>query len=221
MEHVRKLMQDAVGKVFPSAQLLVVDGLKVRFDEAFGLATVETWFDVASLTKALATTTLAMKLVESGRIRLEDEVRAGMTFRHLLSHSSGLAAWMLLGQTRAEIVDAVRRAPLEQLPGTRSVYSDLGFILLGDEIERRSGETLDVLFAREIAHPLGIEARYGPCDPSRCAVTEGELRGIVHDENARALGGVAVTQDFSRRQKMFHASPKSWCVRGRANPIVS
>jgi CubicO group peptidase (beta-lactamase class C family) len=93
-------------------------------------------------------------------------------------------------------------------------YSDLGFILLGATVERALGEPLDVAFAHRIAAPLGVGTTYRPRTASACAPTEGELRGVVHDENARALGGVAghaglfsTARDVSR---IAHALVAAW-----------
>jgi CubicO group peptidase (beta-lactamase class C family) len=185
---VERLMSDAVGEVFPAAQLVVVEGGKEVHARAYGDAGLETVFDLASLTKALSTTTLAMRAVAEGQ-SLDAEVRPGMTWFHLLSHSSGLPAWKLLGASRDAILEAVRREPLVRPPGSASEYSDLGFILLGAALETRDGRPLDAQF-EELVRPLGLDIGYHP-DPRRCAPTEGELRGVVHDENARAMGGVA------------------------------
>jgi serine-type D-Ala-D-Ala carboxypeptidase len=187
MDAVEPLLRDAVGPVFPAAQLLVLDGGRVVLDLAVGDCAPDTRFDIASLTKPLATVTLVMKLVERGRMSLDDELRPGVTVRLLLCHASGLPAWKLLGSTREEILGRVKSEPLERAPGEASVYSDLGFILLGDAVERAGGARLDELMVREV--PFDI--RYGPMAPDQCAETEHGLRGVVHDENARALGGVA------------------------------
>lgn len=187
---VEEILAGAVGDVFFAAQLVVLGQGAELFSTAVGQATEETIFDLASLTKPLSTTTLVMQLVARGELRLDEEPRPGLTVRDLLAHASGLPAWKRLGDSRAEILEAVRREPLEFPPGTRSVYSDLGFILLGAFVEEKTGEPLDARFAREVARPLGVGTRYLPPDPSRCAPCEG-LRGVVHDENARAMGGVA------------------------------
>src|SRR6185436_14930141 len=92
-------------------------------------------------------------------------------------------AWKLLGDTPEAVLAAVRAEPLERPPGSASVYSDLGFILLGAALG-----PLERLFREQVAP--GLEIGFGPRDPARCAPAEG-LRGVVHDENARALGGVA------------------------------
>lgn len=181
---VDRMLQDAVGAVFPSAQLVVIDGGAVVLERAVGAADADTVFDVASLTKPLATASLVMLK----GIGLDETVRPGVTVFHLLSHSSGLPAWKLLGP---DPVTAARAEPLAYPTGTRSIYSDLGFILLGDHVARRCGRSLAELFRDAIAAPLEIETTYAPAfDPSRIAPCEG-LRGVVHDENARAMGGVA------------------------------
>jgi CubicO group peptidase (beta-lactamase class C family) len=187
---VVRLLGDAVGDVFPAAQLVVADAGEIVFERAVGAATLDTVFDLASLTKPLCTTTLAMRDVERG-LALDEPVRPGVTVRHLLSHSSGLPAWKLLsGGGKAAILEAVRREPLERAPGSAARYSDLGFILLGGFLEGRAGRPLDARFDEEIAGPLGLAMTYHP-EPLACAPTEGELRGVVHDENARAMGGIA------------------------------
>ncbi len=187
---VEEILASAVGDVFPAAQLVVLDAGAQVLSAAVGAASEETIFDLASLTKPLATTTLAMQLVERGPLSLDEEARPGVAVRDLLAHASGLPAWKLLGASRAAVLASVRREPLEFPTGTKSVYSDLGFILLGALLEEKTGEPLDARFAREIAAPLGVETRYLPLDPLACAPCEG-LRGVVHDENARAMGGVA------------------------------
>jgi CubicO group peptidase (beta-lactamase class C family) len=176
----------------------VLDQGEIVFAAAVGQCTFETLFDLASLTKPLSTVTLALRRLATGALTLADEVRPLVTVRHLLTHSSGLPAWRLLAPLaveglplRAGIVEACRREPLEAPPGARSVYSDLGFILLGDALERASGARLDTLFADEIAAPFGLELGFLPSDSTRCAPTEGGLVGMVHDDNCRDLGGVA------------------------------
>ncbi len=214
------MLRDAVGRVFPAAQLIAVDRFSVVLDAAVGDCTPQTLFDIASLTKPLATATLTMMAVEEGRLALDERPRPDVTVAELLSHSSGLPAWKPLYQhvgTHAwlDIVNAVRAEPLEYAPGTRSLYSDLGFILLGHHLEERSGpQFLDVLFEQKIARPLGIGATFHPRDRAACAPTEGELRGVVHDENARAMGGVAghaglfaTARDVSR---IAHALVAAW-----------
>jgi CubicO group peptidase (beta-lactamase class C family) len=192
IQPVLDLLSSAAGPVFPSAQLLVVDGGATVIDAAVGDCDRDTIFDLASLTKALVTTTLVMRHLDAGRLSLDDELRPGVTVRLALCHASGLPPWrplLLLGgapDPKRTIIEAARTEPLDAPPGTRSAYSDLGFILLGDAVERAGNAPLD----EQWASLRLCDATYHP-DPSRCAPTEGNLRGIVHDENCRAMGGVA------------------------------
>jgi CubicO group peptidase (beta-lactamase class C family) len=174
----------------------------------------DTIYDLASLTKIVATTTMAMMLVDEGRLSIDDRVsqlvpefsggaKDSVTLRHLLAHAGGIEAWLPLHRelSGAEAyVREVARLDLTYEPGTRSLYSDLGFILLGAALERAAGERIDAFAATRILGPLGMaDTRYLP--PAgwrpRIAPTEEDpwrlrvLRGEVHDENAHAMGGVA------------------------------
>jgi CubicO group peptidase (beta-lactamase class C family) len=188
---VDRSLYEAVEDVFPAAQLLVADRFAVVFARAVGACTETTPFDIASLTKPLATVTLTMMALEAGALSLADRPRPEFTVADLLAHASGLPAWKLLGQSRHEIVQTIQHEPLESPPGTIARYSDLGFILLGVTLENALGAPLDRLFAERIAAPLGIGMTFNPRDRDACAPTENGLQGIVHDENARAMGGVA------------------------------
>lgn len=179
-----------------------------------------TIFDLASLTKPVVTATLAAQLIETGKLKLDCPVKAYLpqfrgdgrdeaTIRHLLTHSSGLPACKdylaqpptaaVSRQERLEAVVAdICGLPLVAAPGEQFVYSDLGFILLGAIIERVLQEPLDQAAARQIFQPVGMsQACFNPPPHLRelCAATEvvdGQpLQGVVHDENARYLGGVA------------------------------
>jgi CubicO group peptidase (beta-lactamase class C family) len=188
---VDAMLDDAVGRVFPSAQLIAVDRFSVVLDRAVGACSADTPFDIASLTKPLATTALAAMALDAGTLAVDARPRPELTVAQLLSHASGLPAWKLLGATRDEVLRTVMAEPLESPPGTVARYSDLGFILLGATVEKALGEPLDAAFARRIAAPLGVGTMFHPRDAAACAPTEGDLRGVVHDENARAMGGVA------------------------------
>lgn len=171
-------------------------------------------YDLASLTKVVCTTTLAMQACERGGIDLDDrlgrffpEFRSGhkrqVALKHLLSHSSGLPAHAPLYAHAGGKEDLLRRVletPLEYRPGSRSLYSDLGFILLGAVVEGVGGDSLDKLAQEQIFLPLGMRRTcfQPPSDwRPRIAPTESDpwrkrlLRGEVHDENACAMGGVA------------------------------
>lgn len=174
----------------------------------------DTVFDLASVTK-LVTSIAVMQLVERGRIDLDQPVarylpefgaagKEQVTVRQLLTHTSGLPAWLplyTLPGTSADRLRAVFAAPLLDPPGTVYRYSDLGLIVLGVLVERVSGLSLDRYVAERIAGPLGMrDTTFNPPASlrERIAATEyqpwtnrGLVWGSVHDENAYALGGVA------------------------------
>ncbi|HTS86879.1 MAG TPA: serine hydrolase domain-containing protein [Gemmatimonadales bacterium] len=178
----------------------------------------ETRYDLASVTKVVSLTTLAMIAVDSGLLDLDapvvrylpgfaprpaDPEREGVTIRHLLTHSSGLPAWRPLYQEAATREAAFALADTTALlapPGTTFLYSDLGAIVLTQVIEQLFRHRIDTLFAERIAQPLDLtETRYLP--PAtwlpEIAPTENDpwrgrvLRGEVHDENAARLDGVS------------------------------
>jgi CubicO group peptidase (beta-lactamase class C family) len=179
--------------------------------------TTDTLYDLASLTKVVATTTMAMILVDEGRLDLDQPVqellpgfqgpgKEAVTVRHLLTHSSGLPATAPLYkeiQGRAAYLERIEAMDLVDLagpPGSRSVYSDLGIILLGEILERAAGRPFETFVRKRLLDPLGmrdtlfrppagLRPRIAPTevDPWRGRLVHGE----VHDENAFALGGVA------------------------------
>lgn len=187
----------------------------------------KTIYDLASLTKPLVTTLGLMILIEGGRLRLTDtlptffkEVKnkelSDVTILHLLSHSSGLPAYrpyfvnyrpVASRESGDKLIRSILGTPLIYPLGSRCLYSDLGFILLGKIIEMVSGERLDIFFKREISFPLGLEkelffrplteSESGGGDISRYAPTEycrwrGKLiRARVHDEHGYLLGGIS------------------------------
>ena len=194
----------------------------VMWQQAFGTlngdpcappTNVDTVFDLASLTKVLATTTLAMIAVDRRLLQLTDPVRDWLrewrgservlvTVQDLLEHASGLTAHLAFFRDhrgRVEFERAICILPLEYTPRSQSVYSDLGFLLLGFICEDAFGSTLDVEFQSITAHQQWGDLSFRP--PSswrdRTAPTELDpwrgrlLVGEVHDENAWALGGVA------------------------------
>jgi len=171
-----------------------------------------TLFDLASLTKVVATTPSVMKLVESGRLELDAPVQAyvpgftgagkeAVTVRHLLEHRSGLRAFLPLNERAATAEEArrlVQAEPLRWDPATRVEYSDLNAMLLGWVVERASGRELDKYAMAEVFRPMGMdqtlfrpptELRYriSPVGLWRGHVIAGEL----HDQNAVRLGGVS------------------------------
>ena len=171
-----------------------------------------TLYDLASLTKVIATTTIAMRLVERGIIALDTpahtwmpEWRTGpfadVTVRDLLEHAAGFAAWLPLYKTnqgRHEFRRALAALTPEYAPRTQSIYSDLGFITLGLGLEHAAARAIDDLFdefRREAALPdtLGYRVASGrDVAPTEFDIWRGRLpAGDVHDENASALGGNA------------------------------
>ena len=180
--------------------------------------TSETIYDLASLTKVLVTTTLAMLYYERGLLDLDGPVKDYIAEFHggdkdqvrikdLLAHCSGLVWWADLhkrfegktpDETKVKYLQAICEMPLNYPPRTRAVYSDLGFILLGEILERIGKEQLDTLAKTCIFEPLGMsETTFRPRFSDNIAPTEEDewrgrtVQGEVHDENAHAMGGVA------------------------------
>lgn len=174
----------------------------------------ESIYDLASLTKVVATTMAAMILWEEGRLRLDAPVAAyipeftggekrRVTVRQLLTHQSGLPAGRNLwrtAHTAAEARTMVIETPLARKPGTRVVYSDLGADMLGFVVETAAGEKLDAFLQKRVYGPLGMTSTgFRPARslvrqiaPTEVSPPRGyRIRGEVHDENAFALGGVA------------------------------
>ncbi len=183
-------------------------------DPASAAVNENTIYDMASLTKVVATTTVAMLLEEAGQLDLDRTVasylpefnapeKSAITVRHLLTHRGGLEAYAAIYKTargRADYLREINSRPLKSAPGTATVYSDWDMILLQIVLERVTGQTLDRIVAERVFGPLGMaDTRFQPPDSfrARIAPTEmdsargGLLRGIVHDENAWAMGGVS------------------------------
>jgi uncharacterized protein YbbC (DUF1343 family)/CubicO group peptidase (beta-lactamase class C family) len=225
------VMQAIAEKKLPGAVVLVGQGDRTVYHEAFGQRSVvpspevmtrDTIFDLASLTKVVATTTSVMILVEEGKIGLNDRVsdyiqgferygKDGITIRHLLTHFSGLRPDLDLADLWTGSDNAITRA-IEEVPvasaGSRFIYSDINFFLLGDIVRRVSGVPLDRFAHDRIFAPLGMrETSFAPpaswqgriAPTQSCAPfawpCEGPdmkmLRGTVHDPTARRMGGVA------------------------------
>jgi len=229
--------------VFPGAVLLVGGGEDVIYERAFGWRSLlpdrtpmrsSTIFDLASLTKPLATALGIMLLVNENKLQLDDQVtqfvpRLANTptkIRHLLNHTSGLPAWKpyyeevihcvdsgrtgFIGSAGAKsyILGQLHREALLSEPGAQALYSDLGFMLLGEIIENISGTNLDVFFHHRVFQPLKLRSatffNLAISPTSRIQNEEDEIAptelcpwrkkvlcGEVHDDNAFAAGGVA------------------------------
>lgn len=221
-DQARRILISATGQAFPAAVLEVGRRQGLVWEEAFGRvaadsdappATLDTIFDLASLTKVIATTTLAMVAADNGQLRPADRVsrclpewrgtdRATATIEDLLEHASGLTDHLPLFRDhrgRQEFERAICTLPLEYAPRTQSIYSDLGFMLLGFIIEDAIDSRLDAAFARLAAGQDWGDLGFLPGSSRRLrsAPTEVDpwrgrlLAGEVHDENAHALGGIA------------------------------
>ena len=207
----------------PGAVVLVGQGGRILFEKAFGHRRLEprpepmtlgTRFDLASLTKAVATAPAVLILVQDGKVGLDDPIsrylpdfgrrgKATVTVRQALTHYSGLAPYFRLEAkgpgAASAVIDKICDSDLSAAPGSRFIYSDLGFILLGRLIEAVSGEPLDRFVDSRIFAPLQmVEAGFSPPpgEGHPIAPTEkGEdgtfLRGRVHDPLASTMGGVA------------------------------
>jgi len=221
------VMQDAVAvRAFPGISLAVAYQGRLVVLKAFGrftyvlnspAVTPETVFDLASVTKVVAATPMAMLLCERGLLDLETPVhqivpefgagdarRCLVTIRMLLAHSSGLPGYEKLfekARNRSELLAAALQVPLTADPGARSEYSDIGFIVLGEVLERLAGEPLDGYCQREVFGPLGMgRTTFNPPLEAHLLIpptagpgsSQGRLiQGEVNDENARSLGGVS------------------------------
>jgi CubicO group peptidase (beta-lactamase class C family) len=218
----RRLADEVAAGRLPGAVLALGVGERTAYLQAFGYAehrngvvrpmTADTLFDLASLTKVVATLPAILTLVDDGEVRLADPVsrflpefaeggKAEVTLRHLLTHTSGLPAhrrYDRLGDGEA-IREAVFRGPLVDAPGRHVVYSDLGFIVLAEVVRAVSGLPIDEYARARVFTPLGMtDTMY--CPPPtlwpRVAATEevpgiGVKVGVVHDENALAMDGVS------------------------------
>jgi CubicO group peptidase (beta-lactamase class C family) len=172
----------------------------------------DTVFDLASLTKVVATTTVTLALAGRGQLGLRDPVAdylpgfgacrdADVTIAHLLTHTSGLPGSRQFYRwcgSRADLLHDLYATPLEAPPGARIRYSDPGFITLGEVVAAVAGEPLDAAVRRLVTGPLGLTStKFIPNESAHhFAATEprgdgSAWVGIVHDENARLLGGVA------------------------------
>ena len=206
--------------LIPGAVLVIGHDGKIIHRKAYGARalvpqrepmTVDTIFDIASLTKVVATTPSLMKLFEQGKLRINDPVtvylpdfqggRSDITVRDLLTHFSGLPPDLNLDPPWTGYDTGIRRALIEKPagpPATRFVYSDINFELLGEIVHRLSGKPLDEFARDAIFTPLGMrETSFHPTPSPRIAPTEinpatgAPFRGIVHDPTARYMGGVA------------------------------
>ncbi|MEW6522417.1 MAG: serine hydrolase domain-containing protein [Bacillota bacterium] len=208
------LEESCVSQEICGAVAAVVAGHQVVGPRAFGRSSLvpegpkldaDAIFDLASLTKVVATLPCVLRLVAAGEVRLDQEAGCFLpelagtgpgraTLLELLTHTSGLSAhypFYRENLDRAGLLKFIGGMPL--LPRGQVVYSDIGFILLGFIVEQVLGAGLDQEAARTVFSPLGMDSTgFGLTGTSRAVATElGVPAGVVHDENARAMGGVA------------------------------
>jgi uncharacterized protein YbbC (DUF1343 family)/CubicO group peptidase (beta-lactamase class C family) len=220
-------LDDAIGQAIrenriPGAVLLVGHDGQVVYRKAYGHRaevprpepmTADTIFDCASLTKVVATTSSLMKLLEQGKLRLNDRVteylpefqggKSDITVRNLMTHFSGLRPDLDLDPAWSGYETGIHRALVDKPagpPGARFVYSDINFILLGEIVHRLSGEMLPDYAREKVFEPLGMrDTMFQPPASLRPRIAPTELlekdhlllRGVVHDPTARYMGGIA------------------------------
>jgi len=219
---INEAANDAVNSgEIPGTVILIGRGDDILLHRAYGSRgllpqpapmTVDTIFDLASLTKPFGTTLAVMSLVERGAIKLDaplgrylkefrDKRYDDITIKRLLTHSAGLVAYPPNGAVAAgfpRAASAIAKLPLDYPPGSGFQYSDTGFILLAEAVRRVSGTPLDRYLEKTVFQPLGLrDTSFHPRMSvlGRVAPTEFVngvlLRGEVHDQRARLLGGVA------------------------------
>jgi CubicO group peptidase (beta-lactamase class C family) len=213
------IAEAGVGEAYPGVVMAVGLGGDVVDVTAFGkigwrdasppVIADSTLYDLASLTKAMATTVAVLLLVQDGAISLDDPVRRHLpafegewkdrvTWRHLLTHTSGLPAGAAIrGSTDAERARRLLRTKLGVPPGVQVTYSDIGYVVLWAAAERVAGEPLPKLLERRVWQPLGMNATsFSPgrdceaCAPTLRLRTGEPFRGVPADQLARAVGGV-------------------------------
>lgn len=200
----------------PGAVVLIGHQGTIVYRQAFGYRskpnqvpmTVDTLFDLASLTKVIATTTALLQLAEGNKLRLDDSVasywpefnrdgKEPITLHHLLTHYSGLKPTLdprLFPQGKKEILEQILKEKPTFPPGTEYLYSDINFLILGEIVERVSGQPLDLYCYEHIFKPLGMKDTCFNPSPAlrpRIAPTYGRNLGEVNDPTAFQMGGVA------------------------------
>jgi CubicO group peptidase (beta-lactamase class C family) len=225
-----RILEDAIAaRAFPGCAFGVLAGDEIALQGALGRFTyeedaaavaAETVYDIASLTKVVATTATAMLLVQRGQLDLEtplggllpgfevgrapEDLARTITLQNLLAHNSGLPGYVEFFRTAttpAALIHACLELPLQSAPGTRAEYSDPGFILLGKALEVLIGTDLASWARREILQPLGMAATgfcpspavrpYIPPTEEDLTFRHRRIQGEVEDENAWVLNGVA------------------------------
>ncbi len=195
----------AIGLVTPTSMSTQIAGYRALVPDR-ELLTIDTRFDLASLTKVVVTTTIILQLIDEGRLSLDTTIQSILpnyihpvtTIHDVLTHQSGLPADDPAYRQCAD-AQVLRQFtlthPLSVQPRSHVIYTDFGFLILGWVIEALEGP-LDRVTQRRIAQPLGCSLGFLPKDPMNCAPTEdsptrGVIRGVVHDGKAFKMNGVA------------------------------
>ncbi len=225
--NVDRIMNRAVlEEVFPGGVVAVIRDNKIIYEKAFGFldynktraVRTSDIYDLASLTKPIATVSAIMMLYDEGKIQLTDyvhtyfeefksEEKSAITIEHLLRHQSGLPPYRTYvdeHKTKSAIIGAVLNEPLIYTPGTETRYSDLGYILLGEIVEKLTGQSLNQYLRRNLFIPAGMtDASFNPSNRgnwviNRIPPTEIDttfrnrtIKAHVHDERAYYMGGEA------------------------------
>ncbi len=235
-EAIDKSVNEAIESLaFPGAAVVIGDKDGVIFQNVYGNACVfddnapnfdilptafgnkapvteNTLYDMASCTKILATTAIALRFVDMGKLALYDSIsrfidvpedKKDIEIRHLLTHTSGIRSHFLLendGRSPDEAAEIILSMPLSTPTGTKVEYSCMGYILLGKILEKIGGKRLDMLADELVFKPLGMyNTCYNPLDKGYTDIAATEYckklgkykKGIVHDENACFLGGIS------------------------------
>ncbi len=222
---VENIINDAISDhAFPGAVVIVGKDGDIIFEKSFGHLTYEpnspkvelsTMYDLASLTKVIATTTAAMLCIDKSLFSLDDPVsefipefvsngKEKVTIKNLLLHNSGLPAWKKYynkNLSPSGILKDIYECKLQFVPGAKTLYSDLGMIVLGKVIEKATDKNLDEFCKEEIFNPLEMNNTFfNPPDSVKDNIAPTELdnywrmrliKGEVHDETSSLLGGVA------------------------------
>ncbi len=221
MKALRQVLDDVLGSTsIPSLSLTVRVAEQEVFHHTAGMARIQPprpvvadqAYDLASVTKVLSGTAIAASLIAAGQLELDGsvadhlpDVDERITLRMLMNHSSGALWWrpfydLVDGQwgtaaARKTVLDAVRAEPLVTPPGDTHRYSDTGFLLLLQVLEKVGGAPLDVLFHHHVRAPSGVaDLRYGwptAAATEHCPIRTAVLEGTVHDQNCASMGGVS------------------------------
>lgn len=227
LRKIDHIMREAIfDSTFPGGTVTVLKDGVVAFQKGYGYQTYKKLeeveptdiYDLASLTKVVATTTSVMKLVDEEKLDLNDKVseyipefkegdKRKITIRNLLSHDSGLPPFRVYVDSltrREQIIQAVKEEPLIATPGTKYMYSDLGFILLAEIVEEITGDRIDEYVSKNFTYTMGMSSMHynpalvGSWISRRIPPTEIDtvfrqdtVHTVVHDERAYYMDGVA------------------------------